>query len=161
MREFVIFRLGSDEFGIGVEKVIEIIKPPRIYSLPETEEFIAGVIAFRGEVIPLIDMRRRFGIVPVPKKERVIIIRSGFGKSGLVVDEIYGIVEFSPSEISKPYVVLRGIKTEYMSGLGKKAVAKAADSAVVIFLDVDNILSSEEKIRILESASSAPKGASG
>lgn len=140
MQKFIVFKLGNKEFGVEVEKVVEILNSQKICPLPELKDFIAGVITVRGEVIPLIDMRKRFGIQPFPKKERTVIVKAGSEKVGLIVDEVKDITAFLPEEIMKPPVIFKGLKTEYLIGLGKK------EGMVVILLNLENILTAEEKM---------------
>ena len=142
MQKFIIFRLGSKEFGIEIEKVVEIMNVRDVSHLPELEDFISGVITVRGEVIPLIDIRKRFGIEPSPKKERTVIVRSGPEKVGLIVDEVKGITGFMPGEITKPPVIFKGLKTEYLVGLGRR------EGMVVILLNLENVLAVREKMML-------------
>ena len=61
--KFAIFRIGQEDFGIEIDKVVEILNTQKVYTLPELPDFLSGVITVRGEVVPLLDLRRRFGIV--------------------------------------------------------------------------------------------------
>ncbi|NIM45730.1 MAG: chemotaxis protein CheW, partial [Nitrososphaeria archaeon] len=67
---------------------VEIFGAQRIYEVPEMDEYITGVISVRGEVVPLLDMRKRFGLKPSPKKERTVLVRTGTETVGLTVDEV-------------------------------------------------------------------------
>lgn len=145
MNKFAVFRIADEIFGIGIGRVVEIITPQEVFSIPGLPEFLAGVISVRGTVIPLIDLRRRFGTQPAGKKERVIIVRFGKEKAGFLVDEIKEILALSPAEIAPPPSLFRGFKTEYLHGIGRK------DGRIIILLNIDNLLTSEEKIRLGES----------
>ncbi|MEJ2695901.1 MAG: chemotaxis protein CheW [Candidatus Sulfobium sp.] len=145
MNKFAVFRIAGETFGIGIGRVVEIITPQEIFSIPGLPEFLAGVISVRGSVIPLIDLRRRFGTKPVGKKERVIIVRFDKEKAGFLVDEIKEILALSPEEITPPPTLFKGFKTEYLDGIGKK------EEGIIILLNIDNLLTSEEKIRLEES----------
>lgn len=145
MNKFAVFRIADEIFGIGIGRVVEIITPQEVFSIPGLPEFLAGVISVRGSVIPLIDLRRRFGTKPAGKKERVIIVRFEKEKAGFLVDEIKEIMELSPEEITPPPSLFRGFKTEYLHGIGKK------EGRIIILLNIDNLLTSEEKIRLGES----------
>jgi purine-binding chemotaxis protein CheW len=142
MGKFILFRVGAEVFGIAIGKVLEILNPPVVNPLPEVPDYIAGVITLRGSVIPLVDMRKRFGLKPEPRKERAVVIRSGGEKVGLVVDEVIEIRGLEDKEISDPPAIFRGLRTEYMSGIAKTG------SGVAIILDMERILSSVEKILI-------------
>jgi purine-binding chemotaxis protein CheW len=145
MEKFAVFNIADETFGVTIGRVVEIIKPQKIFSVPGLPAFLTGVMSVRGAVIPLIDLRKRFGKQPSGKKERIIIIRAGQEKMGFLVDGIKEIMSFSPGEIIRPPSIFKGFKTEYITGLGKKS------EAIIILLDIDNLLTSEEKIMLKES----------
>lgn len=145
IRKFLIFTLGEEEFGIGIKDVVEILKAQKIHNLPELPDFISGIMTLRGNIIPLIDMRRRFGIKPSPKKERIVVIKTGREKVGIIVDEVKEITGLGEEEIDSPPSIFKGLKTEYLEGIGKKK------DRVVILLAIENIISAEERIMLKES----------
>jgi purine-binding chemotaxis protein CheW len=145
MTQFAVFKVGDEVFGIEIEKVVEILKSQKTYTLPELPAFLSGVITVRGEVLPLIDLRRRFGIASTFKKERVIIVRSDNEKIGLVVDEVQEITSLDSKDITNPPSLFKGLKKKYLTGLGKKG------DTIIIILNLDDLLTSEEKIILKES----------
>ncbi|MDA8434067.1 MAG: chemotaxis protein CheW [Nitrospiraceae bacterium] len=145
MQKFAVFNIADEIFGVAIERVVEIIKPQKFFTVPGLPAFVAGVISVRGAVIPLIDLRTRFGKEPSGKKERIIIIRSGQEKLGFLVDGIREIMSFAGGEVMRPPSIFKGFKTEYLTGLGKKG------DMIVILLDIDNLLTSEEKIMLKQS----------
>jgi len=142
MRSFLVFRLGPEEFGIEIDRVVEIFKSQKIYEVPEMEDYIVGVINIRGSVVPLVDLRKRFGLKPSPKRERTVLVRTSEEALGLVVDEVSEIVSFDEDGISKPPTIFKGLASEYLVGLGKK------DGRVVILLNMDRVLSREARIKL-------------
>ena len=146
MSKFTVFTIADETFGIPIERAVEIIRVQKVFSVPGLPGFLSGVMSVRGTVIPLIDLRRRFGTKPAGKKERIIIVRFEQEKIGLLVDGIREIVALSPEEITKSPSLFKGFKTEFLKGLGRK------DDAIIILLDIDNLLTSEEKIQLKESA---------
>lgn len=142
MQSFLVFRLGPEEFGIDIRNVVEIFGSQKIYEVPEMDDYISGVISVRGEVVPLLDMRKRFGLKPAPKKERTVLVRTGTETVGLTVDEVREILDFMPNEISKPPTIFKGLASEYLVGLGKK------EGRVVILLSLEEVLSGEEKLKL-------------
>jgi len=146
MEKFAIFKIGDEDFGISIGRVVEILKVQKIYSLPELPEFLSGVINVRGEVIPLLDLRLRFGIHALAKKRRIITVRYDNEKIGLLVDEIEEIMSLAPEDIIAPPSIFKGLKTEYLTGLGKK------EDRIIILLSLDRLLTSEEKIMLKESS---------
>ena len=145
MTKFAVFKIGGEDFGIEIHKVVEILKAQRIYSLPELPEFLSGVITVRGEVVPLLDLRRRFGFQSSKGKERIIMVRYDSEKIGLLVDEIKEIIALAKEEISTPPSIFKGLKRKYLNGLGKKG------DRIIILLNIDDLLTSEEKIMLKES----------
>ncbi len=146
MEKFAVFRIGNEDFGVSINRVVEILKSQKIHSLPELPDFISGVINVRGDVIPLLDLRLRFGIQSSSKKGRIIVVRLEKEKIGLFADEIDEIISFAPEEMIAPPSIFKGLKTEYLTGLGKK------EDRIIILLDIDRLLTSEEKIILKESA---------
>ncbi len=144
MRKFTIFKLGDEIFGIEIERVAEILKVQKIFTIPGLPEFLSGVMSVRGNVVPVMDLRLRFGLKPSGNKERIIIVRYGKEKISFLVDDIKEILSLSPEEIRTPPSIFKGFKTEYLTGLGKHG------ERIIILLNVDNLLSSEEKIRLGE-----------
>lgn len=145
MQKFTVFRIAEDNFGIEINRVVEILKVQKIFSIPGLPDFLSGVVTVRGFVIPLIDLRKRFGSKPSGKKERIILVRFDQEKIGFLVDEIKEILSLSPEEMTRPPSIFRGFKTEYIIGLGKK------DDRIIILLNIDNLLTSDEKIKLRES----------
>lgn len=146
MRKFTVFRISEEFFGIAIERVAEILKVQKVFSLPGLPEFLSGVMSVRGAVIPLIDLRKRFGMKPSGRKEKIILVRYEDEKVGFLVDEIKEILSLEPDEIKKPPSLFKGFKTEYLTGLGEKK------DRIIILLNIDNLLSTEEKIILKQSA---------
>jgi len=145
MKKFAIFKIGDEVFGIGIERVVEILKVQKIFTIPGLPEFLSGVMSVRGNIVPVIDLRRRFGIKPSGNKERIIIVRYGQEKISFLVDDIKEILSLSPEEIRTPPSIFKGFKTEYLTGLGKHG------ERIIILLNIDSLLTSEEKIILRES----------
>ncbi len=141
----VIFHIGEEIFGIEVYRVIEILSPQKVYSLPELPDFLAGVINVRGEVIPLLDLRKRFGVKSSDSETRIMLVKYDSEKIALLVGEIKGIISLSDKEITSPPMIFKGLKRKYLTGLGKK------DDHIIILLNIDDLLTSEEKIILKES----------
>ncbi len=145
MKKFTIFKIGDEIFGIGIDRVVEILKVQKIFTIPGLPEFLSGVMSVRGNIVPVIDLRRRFGIKPSGNKERVIIVRYGQEKISFLVDDIKEILSLSPEQIRTPPSIFKGFKTEYLTGLGKDG------ERIIILLNIDSLLTSEEKIILRES----------
>lgn len=142
MAKVAVVFAGKEEFGIEIGKVVEILNVPRVYLLPQLPSFLSGVVNIRGEVIPLMDLRKRFGITPSSVKERVVVVRSDREKVGLLVDGVKDIIDLQYGETVKPPGMFKGLKTEYMTGIGRRG------DTIIILLNLDTLLSSEEKIQM-------------
>jgi len=145
MSKFTIFNISEDVFGIDISRVFEILRVQKIFSIPGLPGFLTGVMSVRGAVIPVMDLRLRFGMKPAGKKERIILVRYSEEKIGFLVDEIREILSLNPEEIRPSPSIFKGFKTEYLTGLGKKG------DQIIILLNIDNLLTSEEKIWLKES----------
>ncbi len=143
--KFTVFKIGDEDFGIDIKQVVEILNRQKVHILPELPDFLSGVITVRGEVVPLLDLRKRFGIQSSETKELIILVRYDSEKIGLLVDEIKEILSFTDEEIAAPPAIFKGLKKKYLSGIGKK------DDRVIIIINLDYLLSSEEKIMLKDS----------
>lgn len=144
-QKFVVFKIGEETFGVEVYKVIEILGSQRVYSIPELPDFLAGVINVRGEVIPLLDLRKRFGVKSSNDEDHIILVKYDTEKIAILVEEIKDIVSLSSKEITSPPMIFKGLKRKYLTGLGK------IDDRIIILLNIDDLLTSEEKIILKES----------
>jgi purine-binding chemotaxis protein CheW len=155
MQKFAIFKISDEVFGVTIDRVVEIIKVQKVFTIPGLPGFLSGVMNVRGVVVPLIDLRRRFGMEPSGRKERIIIVRFDQEKIGFLVDEIREILALAPEEMTRPPSIFKGFKTEYITGLGRKG------DNIIILLNIDNLLTSEEKIILKESIGILGEGLAG
>jgi purine-binding chemotaxis protein CheW len=149
--KYLTFSLADEEYGIGILKVKEIIGMLPITSVPQTPEFVKGVINLRGKVIPVMDLRLRFGMESIDYTERTcIIVVEIAGPSdtvmiGIVVDAVSEVLNIKGDDIEETPTFGTKLNTEYIFGMAKM------EGAVKILLDIDRVLSSEE-IAVLERA---------
>ncbi len=144
--KFLTFTLGSEEYGVPVLKVREIIKVMDITQVPQVPDYVLGVINLRGKVIPVIDLRRKFGFAATEHTERTCIIvvdvdlASMRVMMGVVVDSVQEVLNVSESEIEETPEFGGRAATAYLLGL-----AKVKDS-VKILLDLDRVLGSDGQL---------------
>ncbi len=140
--QVVAFCLKDEEFAIDIQQLREVLKYVNITPLPQAAEFIEGVINLRGDVIPVIDLRKRFSINDgsIDAKTRIIIVEISGSLLGLVVDQVSEVLHFPADQIQDPPKGMLGAKTDFIQGIGKK------ESRLIIILKPDKILSSTEKI---------------
>ena len=143
-RQLVVFRLYEEEFGVEITKVREIIKPRHITRLPHVDDYIEGVTNLRGEVIPVICLRKRFGITAQENTQdtRIIILEVNENPVGFIVDAVTETLRLPETSIEPPPSSVEGLKSDYLAGVGK------LDDRLLILLEIDKILSTEEKIQL-------------
>ncbi len=138
--QLVSFCLGDEIFGVDIMKVQEIIRWQEVTRMPRMPEFLEGVIDLRGTVMPVVDLRKRFGMgaTAIGPATRIIVTLTSNLPVGLVVDSVQEVLKPDESQISPPPAIAAGIGHEYLRGL-----CRVRDK-LVILLDIDRILSSEE-----------------
>ena len=138
--QLVTFSIGEEEFGVDILKVQEIIRTMEITKVPRAQDFVEGVINLRGKVIPIIDLRRRFGLDSKAhdKHTRIIVIEINNMIVGFVVDSVSEVLRIPAGTVEPPPPVVAGLESEYISGVGK------LQDRLLILLDLDKLLSSED-----------------
>ena len=133
---YLTFSLGDEDYGIAIQHVIEIVGIQRITVMPDMPSYVKGVINLRGQVIPVIELRTKFGM---PAREHdgrtcVIVIRIGERSTGLIVDTVREVRDIPPADVSPPPAVAGQGGTGYIRGLGK------VGEDVKILLDATKLL---------------------
>jgi len=142
--KYLTFTLAEEEYGIGILKIKEIIGMMPITTVPQTPEFVKGVINLRGKVIPVIDLRLRFGIAEIDYTERTCIIvveisgQAGTVLIGIVVDSVSEVLNVKGDDIEDTPTFGTKLDTEYILGMAKM------EGGVKILLDIDRVLNAEE-----------------
>ena len=139
-QQYVTFLVGDETYGVPVLKVQEIIGMTDITHVPNSLEFMKGVINLRGTVVPVVDMRMKFEMnVRDYDNFTVIIIVEIHGKLiGMIVDTVSDVLDIATKDIQETPHFSAKIETDYIDSIGQK------DDLLVIILDVDNILTSQE-----------------
>ncbi|NOY30177.1 MAG: chemotaxis protein CheW [Planctomycetes bacterium] len=138
-QQLVSFRLAQEEYGIEITKVQEIILMGQITRIPQTPRFIKGLINLRSTVIPIVDLRTRFGLPDQQAGDETrIMVVNVVGKTlGIIVDAVSEVLRISPNQISPPPPTVAGLGKEYLTGLIK------LENRLLILLDIDRILGEE------------------
>lgn len=140
-KQLVIFRLGDEEFGVNILQVREIEKlDQQITRVPKSPVFVEGVINLRGEIVPIVDLRKRFGLVvrQTSNEARVIIVDISEGQVGMVVDAVVEVVRLNVSAIESAPSITKGVDAYFLSGVAK------INERLVILLNLERALSAEE-----------------
>ncbi|MBI5232717.1 MAG: purine-binding chemotaxis protein CheW, partial [Deltaproteobacteria bacterium] len=119
--QLVAFMVGEEEFSVDVLKIQEIVRMPHITRVPNTPEFVEGVVNLRGRVIPVIDLRKRFGLPAVERDEkaRIMVIHSEGNTIGFIVDSVSEVLRLPASQVEPPPQGIAGDMSEYINGIGK------------------------------------------
>lgn len=142
--KYLTFRLGTEEFGIQVLKVREIMGVQEITAVPQTPAWIKGVINLRGKVIAVIDLRLKFGMPPEPYNQRTCIVVVQLADAGermligVVVDEVSEVVNIGAGEVEDTPGFGAAVPTPYILGLAKQK------NRVKILLDIDRVLTNSD-----------------
>ncbi len=143
IRQFAVFSLGEEYYAVDIGVIKEIIRPMKITPIPGAPHFIEGVINIRGDVIPVMEMRKRFEVEGERKADpRMIIVRVEDQWVGLTVDSVTEVIRVPVSDIKPAPKVMGGDGARYLEG-----VCQHGDSLVVL-LKVDEILTGEEKVKL-------------
>jgi purine-binding chemotaxis protein CheW len=150
--KLAVFMLEKQPYAMDIMKIKQIIRPLKITKLPKAPDFLEGVINLRGVVIPVIDMRKRFGLAAreAGAETKVIIASVERKVVGVIVDDVSEVVPVPKSEIQPPPRVVRGVEATYLLG-----VCRYKDD-ILLILNLDEILSQEEKITLSALSAAAP-----
>jgi purine-binding chemotaxis protein CheW len=147
-RQLVVFQLGAEFYGVDIARVHEIIRLQSITRVPRAPAFVEGVINLRGKVIPVVDLRRRFGLESSEhtRASRIVVVEIGDNVVGVIVDGVSEVLRVTGASVEPPSPVVAGIESEYIHGIAK------LDDRLVILLDLDRVLALTER-RALEAVS--------
>lgn len=140
-KQLVVFDLASEGYGVDIGAVREIIRMQEITRVPRSPEFVEGVINLRGKVIPVIDLRKRFGlqVADQSKDNRIVVVDIGKQDIGVIVDAVTEVLRISADSVEPPTSVITSADSDYLLGIAK------LESRLIILLDLESVLSEEEK----------------
>lgn len=142
--QLVVFSIGNESYGVDIESVESIIKMQEITRLPHAPEFVEGVTNLRGTVIPILDLRKRFGLTPeAPTREtRIVIVNMKDTHVGMVVDAVTQVVRVSEESVEPPPHMSVTANSAFIRGIAKM------DEMLIILLDLKKVLTIEERERL-------------
>jgi purine-binding chemotaxis protein CheW len=146
--QVVGFRIGNETFGVRIGSVREIVRVPEITAVPSAPETIEGVINLRGKIIPVMDLRKRFGQTEVQpdKKNRILVVELDNKLVGLIVNAASEVLRIAPTEIEAPGNLFAEGESGYVTGVGK------LKGRLIILLDIAKLLHRPEFKRFEEAA---------
>ena len=146
--QIVGFRIGNEMYGVRIGAVREIVRVPEITSVPSAPDMIEGVINLRGKIIPVMDLRKRFGLTEIvqDKRNRILVVELEGKLIGLIVNAASEVLKIPPSDIEPPGSVFAEGESSYVTGVGK------LKGRLVILLDINKLLHRPEYKRLEEAA---------
>jgi purine-binding chemotaxis protein CheW len=137
----VVFMLNKAYYGVPILQVQEIVKMTEITELPNTPDFVQGIVNLRGKIIPIIDMRKRFGLPEetIDENWKILILKEEDVLFGVMVDQISEVEKVPATLIEKPPKIVAGVNGKFINGIAK------TENRLLILLDIAKILSDEEK----------------
>ena len=148
IRQFLTFKLSEEVFGVDVAKVREILDFIQITKVPQTPDFMSGVINLRGSVVPVVDMRLKFGMEKTETTVNtcIIVVEVNLDVEnvvlGALVDSVQEVFELDPSQIEPAPKIGTKLKTDFINGMGKR------DDKFIIILNIDKVFCSEELVLV-------------
>ena len=148
--KYLTFALGAEEYGLEILKVREIIGFLEVTAVPQTPEYVMGVINLRGQVIPVVNLRAKFGMPVIERTEETCIIvveiaQEGMDVStGIIVDKVQEVLDISAENIESPPEFGTDVDTNFILGMGK------IGDSVKILLDIDRVLVGDDIARLAQ-----------
>jgi len=142
--QYLTFRLGDEVFGLQIAKVREVLDYTTVTRVPQTPNFMRGVINLRGSVVPVVDMRLKFGLASTERTVNTCIIivevelENEITILGALADSVQEVLELGPEQIEPAPKIGTKLNTDFIKGMGK------ADEKFIILLNIDRVFSSEE-----------------
>lgn len=156
--QYLTFRLAEEIFSIDISKVREVLDFTSITKVPQTPEFMRGVINLRGSVVPVVDMRLKFGMSKTERTVNTCIIIVEISVDGdttvlgALADSVQEVIELEPQQIEPAPRIGTRLRTEFIRGMGKR------DEQLVIILDIDKVFSVDELSLVQDAGSVVTDG---
>lgn len=156
--QIVVFELGSEFFGADIAKVESIIKIQPITQLPHAPAFVEGVTNLRGKVLPVIDLRKRFGLTAqqTDKNSRIIVVSVDQTEVGMIVDEVSEVLTVPEGAVEPAPAIATTVDSAFIKGIAKLGVNGTSTQQaerLIILLDLAQVLSAKEQADMPVSAS--------
>jgi purine-binding chemotaxis protein CheW len=151
--QVVTFRLDQEEYAIEITSVKEIILVEGVTRVPQMPSWVEGIINLRGNVIPVLDLRKRFGlpIVELGEHGRIVVARQESRIIGLIVDAVSQVMKLPRSDIQDPPDTIAGLAGDYLVGIAK------VDKRLLMVLDIERILSTDEQTDLAKPLGDLPE----
>jgi purine-binding chemotaxis protein CheW len=143
--QLVTFRIGGEEFGLDVFQVHEILRYDEPTAMPKAPAFVEGVLDVRGTLVPVVDLRKRFELHDLRYDDdtRIVVVDFQGERLGLVVDEVTEVLRAPETAVQPPPQFVKGLAAEFIRGIVR------LENRLVVLLDLERILSSQERMQLL------------
>lgn len=140
IKQFIVFQLGKEEYGLDTVKITTIVRMMPITRVPKTPDFVKGVINLRGDIIPVIDLRKRFNFPEVEETEetRIVIIKVDETLVGVIVDIVLEVLNLTEESIENITNISNDLSMDYILGVGK------VDNRIVTLLNFERLIKLNE-----------------
>lgn len=154
--QLVTFKLGDEEYALDILKVQEVNRMVDITTVPNSINYLEGVINLRGRVIPVINLRKKFGLnmKTLDTQSRIMVVDIGI-TVGIIVDSVSEVLRISPDTVEPPPSMASGIESDYIKGIGK------LQDRLLILLDIEKLLRGDAKNELALLEGNETKGLKG
>ncbi|MEE9523939.1 MAG: chemotaxis protein CheW [Thermodesulfovibrionales bacterium] len=149
--QLVVFKIGKEYFGVGIDVIREIVRLPEVTDVPDAPDFLEGMINLRGKIVPVIDLKKRLKLQGGErgKATRVLVTDETDTLAGLIVDSVDEVIRIEPEAVEEPPEMMTAVGVEYITGVAK------VDERLIILLDITKMLSAEEISKMANAAEGA------
>ncbi len=146
-KQYIMFTVGDQQFGVEIMQTREIINMTELTDMPSSPDFVKGVVNLRGEIVPIVDLEKKLMIDKggqTEKEGRIIVVSINDNLVGMQVNQVEGIIRLNNEDIGKAPELSKGIKRNYIKGVGK------LEDNLLIILDLASVLTPEEVEKLEE-----------
>jgi purine-binding chemotaxis protein CheW len=142
--QLVVFNLANEHYGVDIAAVDGIVEMKPITAVPRAPSFVEGITNLRGEVLPVIDLRKRFGLPvgEITKETRIVNVEMDGTKVGMVVDAVTEVLRVAEEDVEPPSPIVSTVDSAFIIGIAK------VDERLVILLDLAKVLSTDEQAEL-------------
>ncbi len=148
--QYLTFFIGDDAFAISIKNIVQVMKYLKPSKLPQTSEFIRGIIPFRGEIIPVVDFYGNLNFIP-NEYSIIIVVKIGEKKFGMIADSIYKIIEIKEEEIERNRDFFTKDENKYIKGIS------SMDNIMLVIIDIENVNNIDDLSTLLKKTNSLKK----
>jgi purine-binding chemotaxis protein CheW len=143
-QHLVVVQIDRERYGVPIEHVHEIIRMQEVTRIPRAPAFLEGVINLRGQVIPVIDLRRRFGLPPAGHNgaARIVVVEMNGSRVGMIVDAVLEVLRLPADAVVPPDDLLTATDAAFLRGVAKH------EESLILLLDLERVLTAEDRYRL-------------